>query len=213
MRTLGDRNLRRSKAVRILVRGPPDRDVGESRAQQVDLIEVELARRGRVDRHTVHDREVDTAVLKEAVEVVDLGQIHAAGGYDHGQARMRDLFDERPVRGRAARDFYDVEAHVDDDVDGLLVERRAHCRHLLPADLAEELLEVRALDPRGDEAANMLVVTLLDVPPVDEGIELPELELHRRASLVFLGQLAHCADNVACVLDAALMIVGEIEHD
>jgi hypothetical protein len=48
---------------------------------------------------------------------------------------------------------------------------------------------------------------------MDEAVELPELKLQARADLVLCRHFAQGADDVRAMLDAALMIVRQVQYE
>jgi hypothetical protein len=48
---------------------------------------------------------------------------------------------------------------------------------------------------------------------MNEGVELPKLEFQRRTGIVLPGNFRHGPDDVGSVLNAALVVVGHVEHE
>src|SRR5262249_28601499 len=124
-----------------------------------------------------------------------------------------DLLQQRPVAARAAGDLHDVEAHIHDPVDRCLVERRAHREQPLRAHPGEQLLELVPTEPRGKETWNVLVGAAAQMIDMYERVEIAELEFEGGANAVALDHIRATVDDRGPVLDRALVVVREIEHE
>ena len=152
-------------------------------------------------------------MIEEAHQVVHLIEGEAAGRADHRQARIGHRLEQRPVRRRAARHLEEVEAHPADEIDGGLVERRAHGEQFLGAHGVEQGLEIGRLELGREETLDVFIVAPLAVGGVDEAVELAELEFHGGSYAVLARHGGGGADHRLAVIDAALVVVGEVEDD
>ena len=96
---------------------------------------------------------------------------------------------------------------------GGLVEGRAHGVEPLPLHLVEQAPVILPAQPRRKKARDVLVGAVARVARMDEAVEIAELELDRRAHAMFVHHLRMAADDLQAMLDRALMVVGEIEHE
>ena len=74
-------------------------------------------------------------------------------------------------------------------------------------------LELRAVKPSREKTRNVLVVTLFPVARMDEGVELAELELEGAPDSLLARHLSDPADYAERMLDAALVIIGQVKYE
>jgi hypothetical protein len=120
---------------------------------------------------------------------------------------------EPTVGEGAARDLQDVEAVLDDAVDGSLVERRAHGEEALRLDFRDEAPRLVAVEPRFRKSLDVLDVHPVLEGGMDEGVEFAKLQLEGEGEVEFARQRAELADDPQAVLDIAHVVVGEFEDE
>ena len=210
---LRDRHRDGQRLVRVLVRRVSDAQVGIARAQEIDLVELQVACGRRILRDAGHQREIALAVAHEGHDVIDVEQLDPGGRADDGQIGPPDRLDQRPVGERAARDLQDVEAVRDDAIDGGLVEGRAHGVQPVLLDPRDQAARLRAVQAGFGEPLDVLDVGPALEIRVDEGVELAELELDREGEIVAAGQGCEFVDDAEPMLDVAHVVVGELEDE
>ncbi len=208
---VGDQH--RGMPVAAFVRRQADDVVGIAPSEIVDLIEVEVAVLGRIERDAMIERERNIAPLEKAHQVVEVLFRGAAGRDDHRAARARDLLQQRPVVHVGAGDLDDRHIEFDAEVDRGLVERRRHRDAAQAADFLDQAREI------GFRQLGLL--RLLDVTEVlvaleaamDEFVDVAKLQLDRRFDVVVANDGGVVADDSEAALELAQVIIRQLEHE
>ena len=187
--------------------------LGYRRRQEVDLVELQVAVLAGVERDAMVDCQRDVAVLEERNQIVQVLERAAPSGHDDGFAgvaifsmSIQSLPSELAILMIWTPSSWHRSTEASSNGEAIVTQ---------PA------LRVASTSVPYSSARILRVERLLDVADVgsvaevamDEPVHVAELQLDRSAHVVEPNDLRVGGDDLQAALDAAPMVVGDLEHE
>jgi hypothetical protein len=117
-----------------------------------------------------------------------------------------------PVRATSSRrGLDDVQVHLENGGDRDLVKRGGRAQHALFSDDRGQFFEIASVETRRKKTRNVLEILPFPAIRVNEGIQVPELELEYAPYSLLVNHPAGFADDPFAVVEASLVIVGQVQ--